>query len=46
MTRTGNYGLEDGRVVDFSSRETVTGGGESRLLQTLLKQMGSFQMKF
>ncbi len=46
VIRTGNYGLEDGRVVDFSSRETVTGGGENRLLQTLMKQMGSFQMKF
>ena len=46
VVRTGNYGLEDGSVVDFSSRETVTGGGENRLLQTLLKQTGNFQMKF
>ena len=46
VTRTGNYGLEDGRVVNFTSRETVTGGGENRLLQNLLKQVGNFQMKF
>jgi outer membrane protein assembly factor BamE (lipoprotein component of BamABCDE complex) len=46
VTRTGNYGLEDGKVVDFTTRQTVTGGGESRILQTLLSQMGKYQMKF
>ncbi len=46
VTRIANYGLEDGKVVDFSSRATVTGGGENRLLQTMLKQMGNFQLKF
>jgi outer membrane protein assembly factor BamE (lipoprotein component of BamABCDE complex) len=46
VTRTGNYGLQDGKVVDFTTRQTVTGGGESRLLQTLLGQMGKFQYKF
>jgi outer membrane protein assembly factor BamE (lipoprotein component of BamABCDE complex) len=46
VTRTANYGLEDGKVVDFSSRETVTGGGESKLLKTLFDQFGKFQMKF
>lgn len=46
VVRTGDYGLEDGKVVDFTTRQTVTGGGESRLLQTLLNQMGKFQYKF
>lgn len=46
VVRTGNYGLEDGKVVDFTTRQTVTGGGESRILQTLLNQMGKYQMKF
>jgi outer membrane protein assembly factor BamE (lipoprotein component of BamABCDE complex) len=46
VTRTGDYGLQDGKVVDFTTRQTVTGGGESRLLQTLLNQMGKFQYKF
>ena len=46
VTRIANYGLEDGKVVDFSSRQTVTGGGENRMLQTMLKQIGNFQMKF
>ncbi len=45
VTRTANYGLKDGRVVDFSSNTTVTAGGESRMLQTLLKQIGKFQMQ-
>jgi outer membrane protein assembly factor BamE (lipoprotein component of BamABCDE complex) len=46
VVRTGNYGLEDGKVVDFTTRQTVTGGGENRILQTLLNQMGKYQMKF
>jgi outer membrane protein assembly factor BamE (lipoprotein component of BamABCDE complex) len=46
VARTANYGLEDGRVVDFTTHKTVTGGGENRLLQTLLSQMGKFQYKF
>jgi outer membrane protein assembly factor BamE (lipoprotein component of BamABCDE complex) len=46
VTRIANYGLEDGKVVDFSSRTTVTGGGENRLLQQLMKQVGNFQFKF
>lgn len=46
VARTANYGLEDGKVVDFTTRQTVTGGGENRLLQTLLQQMGNFQYKF
>lgn len=46
VSRTGNYLLTDGKVVDFTTRQTVTGGGENRLLQTLLNQMGKFQYKF
>jgi outer membrane protein assembly factor BamE (lipoprotein component of BamABCDE complex) len=46
VTRTGNYALEDGKVIDFSTRETVTAGGENRLLQTLIKQVGNFQFRF
>ncbi|WP_298421327.1 outer membrane protein assembly factor BamE [Rhodoblastus sp.] len=46
VARTGNYALQDGKVVDFTTRQTVTGGGENRLLQTLLNQMGKFQYKF
>ncbi len=46
VVRTANYGLEDGRVVDFSTHKTVTGGGESRLLQTLMSQMGKFKYQF
>jgi outer membrane protein assembly factor BamE (lipoprotein component of BamABCDE complex) len=46
VSRIGNYGIDDGKVVDFSSRQTVTGGGENRLIQTMIKQMGNFQMKF
>ncbi|MCI4679155.1 outer membrane protein assembly factor BamE [Rhodoblastus acidophilus] len=45
VVRTANYGLKDGRVVDFTTNKTVTGGGENRLLQTLLGQMGKFQYK-
>ncbi len=44
VTRIANYGLQDGRVVDFTSRQTVTGGGENRLLQTLIKQVGNFRL--
>jgi outer membrane protein assembly factor BamE (lipoprotein component of BamABCDE complex) len=45
VARTGDYGLQDGKVVDFTSRVTVTGGGETRILQTLFQQMGKFQYK-
>ncbi len=46
VTRIADYGLKDGRVVDFSSNVTVTAGGESRLLKQLLNQIGKFQYKF
>lgn len=43
LTRIANYALEDGKVVDMTSRQTVTGGGESRLLQSMLKQLSGLQ---
>ncbi len=46
VTRIANYGIEDGKIVDFSTHVTLTAGGESRMLQTLLNQIGKFQMKF
>lgn len=45
LTRIANYGLDDGRVIDMTSRETVAGGGESRLLQGMLKQLSGLKYK-
>jgi outer membrane protein assembly factor BamE (lipoprotein component of BamABCDE complex) len=45
LIRTSNYGLEDGRVVDMTSRKTVTEGGENRLLQGMLKQLSGLKYK-
>ena len=45
LTRVANYGLEDGRVVDMTTRQTVTGGGENRLLQGMLKQLQGLKYK-
>ena len=39
LTRIANYGLDDGRVIDMTSRQTVAAGGENRLLQGMLKQI-------
>jgi outer membrane protein assembly factor BamE (lipoprotein component of BamABCDE complex) len=46
VVRIANYGLKDGKVVDFTTHKTVTGGGENRLLQTLFQQMGKFKYNF
>jgi outer membrane protein assembly factor BamE (lipoprotein component of BamABCDE complex) len=43
LARVANYGLEDGKVIDMTSRQTVAGGGESRLLQGMLKQLSGLQ---
>ncbi|MCW2284887.1 outer membrane protein assembly factor BamE (lipoprotein component of BamABCDE complex) [Rhodoblastus acidophilus] len=43
VTRIANYGLEDGRVIDMTSRQTVAGGGENRLLQGMLKQISGLK---
>jgi outer membrane protein assembly factor BamE (lipoprotein component of BamABCDE complex) len=38
-----NYGMEDGQVVDFSSRKTPTKGKELTIVQQLLGNIGRFQ---
>jgi outer membrane protein assembly factor BamE (lipoprotein component of BamABCDE complex) len=45
LTRVANYGLQDGKVVDMTSRQTATTGGENRLLQGMLKQLSGLQYK-
>ncbi len=37
VERVGNYGMEDGKVFDFVSRQTPTGGDELSLIRQLLK---------
>ncbi len=41
VKRIANYGLEDGKVIDFVSRETPTYGGEDGLLKELFRNIGS-----
>ncbi len=36
VERVANYGLEDGKVIDFNNRTTPTAGGESNFLQQML----------
>jgi outer membrane protein assembly factor BamE (lipoprotein component of BamABCDE complex) len=36
VERTANYGLQDGKVFDFISRTTVTGGEEANLLRQII----------
>jgi len=38
-----NYGLEDGKVIDFSSRKTPTKGKELTIIQQLLGNIGRFK---
>ena len=38
-----NYGLEDGKVIDFSTRKTPTKGKELTILQQLLGNIGRFK---
>ncbi len=45
LTRVANYGMDDGRIVDFSTRQTVTIGGESRLIASLMKQVSGLKYK-
>ena len=45
VTRIANYTLQDGRPVDSYSGTTVTAGGESRMLQSIWKQMSGLQYK-
>jgi outer membrane protein assembly factor BamE (lipoprotein component of BamABCDE complex) len=41
VTRVANYGLEDGKVIDFVSRTTPTGGKEFSFLSQLLGATGA-----
>lgn len=42
VTRFGHYGLEDGQIVNFISRETPTRGREYGILQQLFQNIGRF----
>ncbi len=42
VTRVANYGIEDGKVVDFVSRSTPTGGAESTFLRGMLLNLFRF----
>ncbi len=41
VERVANYGIEDGKVFDFISRTTPTGGADLTLVRQLLKAPGS-----
>jgi outer membrane protein assembly factor BamE (lipoprotein component of BamABCDE complex) len=40
VTRTANYGLQDGKVFDFISRTTPTGGEELSIIRQILSAAG------
>ena len=42
VERIANYGLEDGRVIDFITRTTPTSGGEQSFLQSAMKNLLRF----
>lgn len=42
VTRLANYGLDDGKVVDFSSRSTPTSGAESTFLKNMILNLAKF----
>ena len=42
VTRVANYGLEDGRVIDFNTRTTPTAGGETAFVENMLKGLLKF----
>ena len=42
VTRLAHYGIEDGKIVDFISRNTPTRGSEKTLIQGLLGGLGRF----
>lgn len=46
VTRIANYGLQDGKVVDFTSDTTQTLGGDSHFLKSLFNEMGRLKYKF
>ena len=43
VNRLANYGLKDGRVIDFVSRETPSRGSEDGLLKELFRNIGNPQ---
>jgi outer membrane protein assembly factor BamE (lipoprotein component of BamABCDE complex) len=40
VSRVANYGLQDGRVIDFVSRATPSGGRETTFLQQIFSNLG------
>jgi outer membrane protein assembly factor BamE (lipoprotein component of BamABCDE complex) len=40
VTRVANYGLEDGKVIDFVTRETPSYGSEDGLIRELFRNIG------
>lgn len=41
VERVANYGLKDGKVFDFISRETPTGGTENSFIGSLFRRLGA-----
>jgi outer membrane protein assembly factor BamE (lipoprotein component of BamABCDE complex) len=41
VTRIANYGLQDGKVFDFISRTTASGGADITLAGQILRGLGS-----
>ncbi len=44
VERVANYGLKDGKVFDFVTRETPTQGGEQSILSQMFKGIGKNQI--
>ena len=42
VERVANYGLEDGRVIDFVTRTTPTAGGDASFIQNMVKGLLRF----
>jgi outer membrane protein assembly factor BamE (lipoprotein component of BamABCDE complex) len=42
VDRVANYGLQDGKIIDFITRETPTGGTEENFLQNAFKNLLRF----
>jgi outer membrane protein assembly factor BamE (lipoprotein component of BamABCDE complex) len=42
VERIANYGMEDGRVIDFVTRTTPTGGAESTFLKNMFRNLMRF----
>jgi outer membrane protein assembly factor BamE (lipoprotein component of BamABCDE complex) len=42
VTRIANYGLEDGKVVDFSNRTTATSGNEGAFIKNMMLNLMKF----